>query len=374
MRNRLRSGFGLPLLLIAVLFAGCLPEPPPITDSRLADLSLPEGYTISVWADSVDNARSMTLSPEGVVFVGTRRSGVVHALRDRNGDGQAEERFVIAEGLNMPNGVAFRDGSLYVAEVSRILRYDDIVDRLEAPPEPVVIVDDLPTDRQHGWKYIAFGPDGKLYVPIGAPCNVCDRGEPYASILRMDPDGSNREVFATGIRNTVGFTWHPTTGQLWFTDNGRDNLGDDIPPCELNHAPVAGLDFGFPHIHGMDIPDPEFGDGYEPDQFTLPVQPLGPHVAPLGLEFMMDEEGRRGDRILIAEHGSWNRSEKIGYRLTQVTLDADGKALSYEPFLTGWLQGEESWGRPVDLEYLRDGSLLVSDDQGNRIYRITRED
>ena len=355
---------------MGALGVGCAPDAPTWSDARLEQLRLPEGWEISVWADSVQNARSLTLASDDVVFVGTRQAGLVHALRDADGDGTAEEQYLIAEGLNMPNGVAFRHGSLYVAEVSRILRYDDILNRLSDPPEPIVIVDDLPTDRHHGWKYMAFGPDGMLYVPVGAPCNVCDREDPYASILRMQPDGSAREIFASGVRNTVGFTWHPDTGEMWFTDNGRDNMGDDIPPCELNHAPVAGLDFGFPHIHGMDVPDPEFGEGYDPSGFTLPAQPLGPHVAPLGLEFVGEPAADGSRRLWIAEHGSWNRSEKIGYRVTQVTVDADGQAHSYEPVIEGWLQGEESWGRPVDLEPLPDGSLLLSDDQGNRIYRI----
>jgi len=370
--DALHTSFWLPVVLAAVLAVGCLPETGPPPDARLDLINLPDGYEISVFADSVDNARSMGLSPSGVLFVGTRTAGKVHALRDRDGDGVADERFLLAEDLQMPNGVAFKDGSLFVAEVSRILRFDDIENRLENPPEPVVISEDFPTDRHHGWKYIAFGPDDKLYVPVGAPCNVCDRGDPYAAIMRMNPDGSDLEVFARGVRNTVGFTWHPETADLWFTDNGRDNLGDDIPPCELNHAPVAGMDFGFPHIHGNDILDPEFGEDASPADFTAPVQELGPHVAPLGMEFMQADGAVLPDRILIAEHGSWNRSEKIGYRVTQVVLDSTGSAVSYEPFADGWLQGEESWGRPVDLEYLPDGSLLVSDDAGNRIYRITK--
>lgn len=363
------------VLLGAALWGiGCTPEPPVITDARMAQLSMPEGWRVSVWADSVQNARSLAAAGDDVVFVGTRNAGMVHAVRDADGDGYAEERYVIAEGLTMPNGVAFRNGSLYVAEVSRILRYDDILSRLADPPEPVVVVDDLPTDRHHGWKYIAFGPDDMLYVPIGAPCNVCDREEPYASILRMQADGSGREVFATGVRNSVGFTWHPETGEMWFTDNGRDNLGDDVPPCELNHAPVAGLDFGFPHLHGADIPDPEFGEGFDATGVTLPAQLLGPHVAPLGLQFMGEPLDDGSRQLLIAEHGSWNRSEKIGYRVTRVVVGADGSVRDYAPLIEGWLQGEESWGRPVDLEPLADGSLLLSDDQGNRIYRIQPAD
>lgn len=371
---QLSSGMGHAtlILVIGLSAVGCLPDSQPAPDPMLDQIRLPAGYEISVWADSVDNARSMTVSPSGTVFVGTRSAGKVHALLDTDSDGIADTHHLIAEGLEMPNGVAFRDGSLFVAEVNRILRYDDIENRLTSPPEPVLVSEGFPSDRHHGWKYIAFGPDGKLYVPVGAPCNVCDRGDPYAAIHRMNPDGSDLEVFARGVRNTVGFTWHPETGDMWFTDNGRDNMGDDIPPCELNHAPQAGLDFGFPHIHGDDIPDPEFGEGMSGGTFEQPIQELGPHVAPLGIEFMQEDGQTRPDRILIAEHGSWNRSEKIGYRVTMVSLDENGESVSYEPFADGWLQGDEAWGRPVDLEYLADGSLLVSDDAGNRIYRINR--
>ena len=363
------------LILGPVLaFAGCFSNASPTPAANLDQIRLPEGYRISIWADSVDNARSMDVSPSGTVFVGTRSAGKVHALKDTNGDGYADTHHLIAEGLEMPNGVAFRDGSLFVAEVSRILRFDDIEERLTHPPEPIVVFEDFPSDRHHGWKYIAFGPDDKLYVPVGAPCNVCDRGDPYATIHRMNPDGSDPEVFARGVRNTVGFAWHPETEELWFTDNGRDNMGDDIPPCELNRAPVAGLDFGFPHLHGHDIADPEFGQDGQNTVFESPVQALGPHVAPLGIEFMQQEGRTRSDRILIAEHGSWNRSEKIGYRVTVVSLNEYGESVAYEPFAQGWLQGDEAWGRPVDLEYLADGSLLVSDDTGNRIYRIEKID
>ncbi len=336
-------------------------------------INLPEGFSISVYADDVPNARAMRLSPGGVLFVGSRREGNVYAVVDEDGDYRADRVHTIASGLNMPTGLAWRDGDLYVGAVNQILRYDDIENNLESPPEPVVVVDDLPTDEHHGWKFLAFGPDGKLYVPVGAPCNICDEGDPYAAILRMNADGSEREVFARGVRNTVGFDWHPETGHLWFTDNGRDMMGDNIPPCELNHAPEPGLHFGYPYIHGDDIADPEFGEGHSPGEYTPPAQELGPHVAPLGMEFyegtMFPDEYQH--QIFIAEHGSWNRSEKIGYRVMLVRLDEDHNAVSYEPFADGWLQGEDNWGRPVDVEVMPDGSMLVSDDQGGTIYRIT---
>ena len=230
--------------------------------SGFACIKLPPGFSIDYYAENVEGARSMTLSPNGTLFVGSRDAGKVYAVPDRNGDNKADDVIVLAEGLDMPNGVAFMNGSLYVAEVSRVIRYDDIETRLENPPEPVVVNGDFPSDHAHGWKYIKFGPDGKLYVPVGMPCNICNfegKDERYGTIMRMEPDGSQLEIFARGIRNTVGFAWNPETEELWFTDNGRDWLGDDLPPDELNRAPEPGMHFGFPYCHAGDIPDPEFG-------------------------------------------------------------------------------------------------------------------
>ena len=338
------------------------------TGPALADISMPPGFSIEVWTDEVPNARSMALGDAGTVFVSTRRDGRVYAVAPVEGDRPAVT--AIAEGLRMPNGVAFRDGNLYVAENHRIIRYDDIETRLEDIPEPVVILDTLSEERHHGWRYIDFGPDGKLYIALGAPCNVCER-DGAANISRMNPDGTGMEVYAEGIRNSVGFTWHPETGDLWFTDNGRDMLGDDLPPGELNRAPIAGLHFGFPYCHGGDVPDPEFGSERDCSEFEAPAQKLGPHVAPLGVIFytgdMFPSEYR--GQVLIAEHGSWNRTQKIGYRVSLVRME-DGVASGYEVFADGWLRGEEVSGRPVDLLQLADGSLLVSDDQNGLIYRI----
>lgn len=341
----------------------------------LESIELPEGFVIEVYAEQVKNARSLERSPGGTIFVGTRGEGKVYALRDTDGDYVADEQFTIAEDLKMPNGVAFRDGNLYVAEVSRILRFDNIEENLADPPEPVVINDDYPTETHHGWKFIDFGPDGKLYVPVGAPCNICEsENEIFASITRINPDGSEREIVHRGIRNTVGFTWHPVTGELWFTDNGRDWMGDDKPTDELNRAPREGLHFGYPYCHEGDLPDPEFGAGRSCSEFTPPVQKLGPHVAALGVEFYTADQfpEKYKNQIFIAEHGSWNRSDKIGYRVTMVTLDGN-EATSYEPFAYGWLEPESNdvWGRPVDLEFLPDGSMLVSDDYADAIYRIS---
>jgi glucose/arabinose dehydrogenase len=342
---------------------------------RLDSLTLDEGFRIEVYADGVPNARSMTHGPAGVVFVGSRSGGSVHAVVDADGDQKADRVLTVASGLTMPNGVAYREDSLYVAEVDKVLRLDGIGAWLAKPsgtPKIGAIWEHFPSDRHHGWKFIAFGPDGWLYVPVGAPCNICDEGDPYASILRMKPDGTGLEVFARGVRNTVGFTWHPTSGELWFTDNGRDFLGDDSPPDELNRAPDKGMHFGYPFCHGGDIPDPEFGKERTCSEFTPPVRKLGPHVAALGLRFYTGEmfpPEYRGN-LFIAEHGSWNRSEPIGYRVMRVEVEGD-RAVSYEPFAEGWLRKGRAWGRPVDVLPMPDGALLVSDDQAGVIYRIS---
>ena len=367
----------LPALLIA---ASCGTAPATgngstVTDHVLSRIQLPEGFKIGIYARGVRNARAMAMGPGGTLFVGSRRAGNLYAVLDRDADFQADEVLTLDTGLNMPSGVAFRDGALYVAEVSRILRYDDIENRLENPPEPVVVNRDLPSDRHHGWKFIRFGPDGKLYVPVGAPCNVCERDDPrYATIMRMNPDGTDLEVYVSGVRNTVGFDWHPESGELWFTDNGRDLMGNEIPPDELNRVTEAGQHFGFPYHHGIDIPDPQFGVKRARESTVAPAQELGPHVAAVGMRFytggMFPSDYR--NQVLIAEHGSWNRDSKIGYRIMLVRLE-DGEATGYETFAAGWLENEEVYGRPADVEVMPDGSLLISDDYTGMIYRVTHE-
>ncbi|MEO6489408.1 MAG: sorbosone dehydrogenase family protein [Ferruginibacter sp.] len=342
---------------------------------NLDKIRLPPGFHISVYAE-VPNARSLSLSPAGIIYVGNRDGNKVFAVVDENKDGKADKVYTVASGLNSPNGVAFKDGNLYIATISSVLRLDNIETRLSNPPMPVVVFDKFPTDKHHGWKFIAFGPDGKLYVPVGAPCNVCEKQNPvYASITRLNTDGSGMEVFAKGIRNTVGFAWHPFTKQLWFTENGRDNMGNDIPADELNVAAMPGMHFGFPYCHQGNTLDPEFGKGKDCNAFTPPVQNLSSHVAALGMRFYtgikFPEEFR--NQVFIAEHGSWNRSEPIGYRVTLVKLDNEGKALSYSNFAEGWLQDGKVLGRPVDLQVMPDGSILVSDDYSGVIYRITYE-
>ena len=339
----------------------------------LGEIRLPPGFRIDIYADKVPGARSMALSPGGVLFVGTRDEGKVYAVLDRGKKNRADEVIPIASGMNMPNGVAFRDGALYVAEVSRVLRYDGIEGRLKNPPKPVVVNDTFPRDTHHGWKFIRFGPDGHLYVPVGAPCNVCEEKDPrYAAIHRMKPDGTGLEIFAAGVRNTVGFDWNPETEELWFTDNGRDRMGDDRPPDELNRAPRKGMHFGFPYLHGRNVPDPEYGSRAGGRTLTPPEMELGPHVASLGMRFYTGTmfPGEYRNQIFIAEHGSWNRSTPIGYRVTLVQLK-EGRPAEYRVFAEGWLQGRGAWGRPVDVLVMPDGSLLVSDDKGGAIYRIS---
>lgn len=330
-------------------------------------IKLPKGFQIEVYSDKVPGARAMTLSPSGTLFVGSRAEGKVYALRP------GEPVRVVASGLNMPAGVAFRDGALYASSVSRIVRLDDIERHLDNPPAPVIVTDRFPTETHHGWKFIAFGPDGYLYVPVGAPCNVCERDENrYANIMKMRPDGTDLQVVARGVRNTVGFDWHPVTRELWFTDNGRDMMGDDLPDCELNRLTQPGQHFGFPYCHAG-VPDPQFGKGHACSTFVAPVAKLGPHVAPLGMRFYTGKQFPADYRnnILIAEHGSWNRSKRIGYRVKRVIVDDAGKLVRQEIFAEGWLQGETPWGRPADVLVMPDGALLVSDDMAGAIYRIS---
>jgi glucose/arabinose dehydrogenase len=374
---RLRPWLLLPAVALAALvtvgcvwgyLAGILPS----ATADVGAIELPPGFGITVYAD-VPNARQMALGPGGVVFVGSRSAGRVYAVVDRDGDHRADEVHVLASSLRMPSGVAFRDGALYVAAVDRILRFPDVARDLRRPPAPEVVSQAYPSDGHHGWKFIAFGPDGRLYVPVGAPCNVCEPPGPvHASITRIDAVGGEPEIVARGVRNTVGFDFHPGTGELWFTDNGRDWLGDDQPPDELNRLSRRGEHFGFPFCHGPGLEDPEYNRGRGCREFTPPARLLGPHVAALGMRFytgaMFPEKYRGG--IFIAEHGSWNRSTPTGYRVTFVTL-VGTRAVAYETFAGGWLEGGTASGRPADVLVMPDGALLVSDDKAGRIYRIS---
>ena len=346
------------------------------TDLALLDLNLPEGFQIEVYARGVDGARSMAMGDNGTLFVGTRTENNVYAIQDTDGDFKADNIMVL-DTMEVPNGIAMRNGDLYVAQVGSLWKYSNIEEQLGGDLEKELIYDDFPTEFHHGWKYIAFGPDDKLYVPVGAPCNICNRtdeDERFATISRMDPDGSNREIYARGVRNSVGFTWHPDTKEMWFTDNGRDMLGDDIPPCELNKVTEVGQHFGYPFCHGGIVKDPEFGDLHPCSDFVSPALQLDAHVAPLGIKFytgnMFPSEYK--GKAFIAEHGSWNRSKKVGYRIMMVNIE-DGEAVSTEPFIDGWLNEVEqkATGRPVDILLLKDGSMLISDDYGDAIYRVS---
>lgn len=379
--KRQRISFLSPIVAVLLLpspFSACgflAGKLPSLEDPLQAvrSIALPEGFSIQIFVPEIENARSMVLSPGNVLYVGTRNIGKVYAVPLVGG--RPVEVITIAEGLRSPNGVAFRDSALYVAEIHRVIRFDHIERSLHHPPAYVVVSSGFPNDDAHGWKFIQFGPDGKLYVPVGMPCNICEREDPrYGTIMRMNPDGSDLEIFASGIRNTVGFDWHPLTGELWFTDNGRDWLGDDFPPDELNVAPREGLHFGFPYCYGKNHPDPEFTNVDWSDYVPASWE-LGPHVAALGMRVyagsMFPEKYRNG--IFIAEHGSWNRSIPIGYRVMFVKIK-ENQPVSYTPFAEGWLQGPTAWGRPVDVLVMPDGALLVSDDKAGVIYRISYAD
>lgn len=346
------------------------------TDLALLELDLPEGFEIKVYARGVDGARSMAMGDNGTLFVGTRNENTVYAIQDTDGDYIADNVMVL-DTMEVPNGVAMRNGDLYVAQVGSLWKYPAIEDNLKGSPKKELIYDDYPTEFHHGWKYIAFGPDDKLYVPVGAPCNICnptDEDERFATITRMDPDGSNREIYAKGVRNTVGFTWHPESGDMWFTDNGRDMLGDEIPPCELNHITEAGQHFGYPFCHGGVVKDPEFGDLRPCSDFVDPAYQFMAHTAPLAVKFytgtMFPKEYQ--GQAFVAQHGSWNRTKKVGYRIMMVDI-TNGQAAEGISFIDGWLNEEtqEASGRPVDILWLKDGSMLISDDYGDAIYRVT---
>jgi glucose/arabinose dehydrogenase len=331
-------------------------------------IRLPAGFAIELYA-RVPGAREMTWGAQGTLFVGSR-DGSVYAVSAAPGGTGAPRVRTLARGLVAPTGVAFHDGALYVAELSRIVRLRGIEQRLDDPPQPQRVA---AIERGHGYKFIAFGPDGKLYVPVGAPCNICEPDpDRYAIIGRMGADGSGFEVVARGVRNSVGFDWDPRNGELWFTSNGRDRMGDDVPPDTLNHLTRPGEHFGYPYCHAGNVPDPEHGGERACREFTAPAARLGPHVASLGMRFYTGAQfpAEYRNQVFIAEHGSWNRSRKIGYRVTLVRLDAERKVVSYTPFAQGWLQGESEWGRPADVIVAPDGALLVSDDAAGAIYRI----
>ena len=340
---------------------------------ELANFKLPVGFSISVFSDQVPAARAIAVAPSGIVFVGSRAAGKVYALVSSKNDYVVDKVVTIAEGLDAPIGIAYLKGALYVSTISRLLRFDNIEASYDKAPKYQVVETGLPSDKWHGEKIVKVGPEGKLYIPVGAPCNVCNKeNELHSKIYRMNPDGSQREEFVRGIRNSVGFAWHPDTRHLWFTDNGRDMLGDNMPSDKLNTAPTAGLHFGFPYCAGGVVPDPEFAAGRKCSEFVEPMVKLGPHVASLGLEFNTGSQfpAQYKNQLFVAEHGSWNRSQKIGYRVALITL-ADSKVVSDTVFIDGFIQNGEVVSRPVDIAFLADGSMLVSDDHKGRVYRVT---
>ena len=357
-----------PVWALVALFLSCAPA---IAEGLpLGMIQLPEGFEIEVFSDQVPNARQLAISPAGTVFAGSRREGKVYAIVDRDGDWRADNVFVIASGLTMPSGVAFRDGALYVAAVDRLLIINDIEERLSNPPPAETIVNDLPDARHHGWRYIKFGADGRIFIPIGIPCNACETDAPFGQILSFNPDGHNRRVIAEGIRSVQGLDWHPATGELWFSDNGRDHMGDDTPPDEINRLQAEGDHFGAPRCHGGTIPDPDIR-GSDCEGFSAPEARLPAHVAPLGIVFYDGGQFPQSyvNRLFVVEHGSWNRSTPVGYRITM--LNFDGGEPEYQVFADGWLSDDgEVWGRPADIVVAPDGSLLVSDDRAGAIYRI----
>jgi len=361
-------------LAAALASVGALAAPP------IDKLRVPAGFHVELVTDAVPNARQMALgrhdATQTIVYVGSAGAGKVYAVQ-LGAAGAGATVYTIASGLQVPSGVAYRDGALFVGALARVLRFDGIDDRLAAPPAPRVVSDRFPSETHHGRRFIAFGPDGKLYVPVGAPCNVCLPDDRHGVIQRINTDGSGDiETVARGVRNSVGFDWSPVDGALWFTDNGRDMLGDDLPADELNRVTRVGEHFGYPFCHQGDSPDPEFGARRPCSEYTAPVAKLGAHVAALGMRFYRGAQFPAAylGNVFIAEHGSWNRSSKVGYQVVRVPVDMQGRAGAPEPFLTGFLQVNGSrevvLGRPADVLPLPDGSLLVSDDTAGAIYRV----
>jgi glucose/arabinose dehydrogenase len=348
--------------------------PPPIAAAPdklpTAKLKLPAGFNIEVYASGMANARSLAEGDKGTIFVGSRLVGNVYAITNKDGKRTVK---TIASGLHRPNGVAFKNGTLYIAELSKISKIDNIEDNLDNPPKPAVIFDKLPKDEAHGWKFIAIGPDNKLYVPVGQPGNNVLHDNEHGLIRRMNLDGSGDEVIARGVRNTVGFDWNPENKQLYFTDNGRDWMSEDVPEDELNRITKVGEHFGAPYCLQGNIVDPEFGWGKSCSDYTAPVGLLGPHSAALGMRFYTGKmfPAAYKNQIIVARHGSWNRSKKVGGDVLLVTLNKDGTVKKTEPFITGFLDDNKYIGRPVDVMQMKDGSLLVSDDWNGAVYRIT---
>lgn len=362
----------MPVIRLLCLIATLAVSIPAVAEEAalpLERIRLPPGFSISLWARA-SNVRDMTLGKDGTVFAGSLSAGKVYAIREKNGSRQVS---IIASGLNSPAGVAWHNGSLYISAIDRIVRLDQPGEETGNSGQPVVVTTHYPADKHQGWKSIAFGPDGMLYVPVGAPCNICEADpERYALISRIKPDGTEADVYARGVRHSGGLDWHPETGELWFTDTGRDWMSDDTPPDELNHAPRKGLHFGYPYCHAGDIPDPKFGAKRDCKKLTPPAARLPAHGAAAGLRFytgnLFPAEYRH--QIFIAEHGAPSHRTQNGYRLRLVRI-ANGKVIKQEIFAEGWLHEQTVWGKPSGLLVMPDGALLVSDDLAGAIYRIS---
>jgi glucose/arabinose dehydrogenase len=354
--------------------AGKMTETPP-SDIPVSKLKVPAGFKVDLWAGGLPGGRAMAVSDDGKkVYVGTRVIGRVYEVTD---EGSKRSVRVVVDKLTQPAGVAFKDGALYVFAIDKVLKYDGIASKPNVEPQDLTAKFDLPPEQHHNWKYVAFGPDGKLYVPFGAPCNICEPPtKEYAQIRRYNADGSGMEVIATGVRNTQGFTWHPKTGELWFTDHGRDWMGDKGPEDELNRMTKTGLNFGYPYCHAKGVLDADFKKADGCKGVTLPVTNLGPHAAAMGVIFytgsMFPKEYQ--NTMLIARKGSWNRTVKLGFDVVNVRPSKDGKSAKVTPFMTGFLEDAKAakfWGRPAYLLQMPDGAVLVSDEQLGAIYRIS---
>ena len=344
----------------------------PASEIPVGSFKLPPGFKAEIWATGMPGARAMARGDQGKIYIGTRGLGRVYELTD---SGNARTSRIVVDKLVQPAGVAFKNGSLYVMAIDKVLRYDGIEANPAVAPVDMTAAFKLPKEQHHNWKYIAFGPDNKLYVPFGAPCNICVPGDEYAQIRRYNADGSGMEVIARGVRNTQGFDWHPQTKEMWFTDHGRDWMGDDGPEDELNRMPRTGANFGFPYCHANGVADRDIKRDRPCDNTQLPVQTMGPHAAVMGAHFytgsMFPAEYR--NLLFVARKGSWNRTQKFGYDVVTVKSDADGKNAQTTPFLTGMMNPQNNTfsGRPTYFLQQADGSLLISDEQLGAIYRIS---
>jgi glucose/arabinose dehydrogenase len=366
---------GRPDTEAAMKLAPVAAPPIPATAEKLATvpgkLKLQKGFSVELYAGNVANARSMRQGDKGTIFVGSRLQDKVHYITESGGKREVK---VLVSGLYRPNGLAIKDGTLYIAELSKVSKIEKVEDNLDKSPKPVVVYDNLPKDEAHGWKFIGIGPDNKLYVPVGQPCNNCLPPDTHAQIRRINLDGSGMEVIARGVRNTVGFDWHPVSKELYFTDNQRDWASEDVPEDELNRVTKTGQHFGSPFCYQGDFPDPEFGWGHSCSEFVPPILKTGPHSAGLGMRFYAGGKvpAKYKNAIFIARHGSWNRTKKFGGDILAVFLNPNGTVKSTEVFLSGFLGPDNNYiGRPVDVLFTKDGSMLISDDYNSAIWRVT---